>query len=135
MTTATTAVHGRILDALNTAGTLHAQPGPAHDLPVDAAGRVLQAAVLWPSPGRPQYTRAAGASSGRVDTVRITCVGATANDAIAAADKVEAAIGGRRFADRGGPLTFAYASDPETEPGADPTRVSLLVEYTATTKG
>lgn len=133
MTTAT-AAHGAILDALTASG-LYAVFGPADDLPTGGDGLIAQAAVLWPSPGLYQYTRTSGDSSGRGDAVTVICVGATVRDALAVADKVEAAIGGMRLSPKGGPLRQTVATRPAAEPNADPVRVSMAVEYTATTKG
>lgn len=129
----TTSVHALIKAALTAAG-IHAVDGPAHDLPT-VDGLVGQAAVLWPAPGQHTYARASGTRSGRADRVLITCVGATARDAIAVADKVEAAIGGMRLSSKGGTLRQTLATSPDAEPNADPRRVSLAVEYSAITKG
>ena len=139
-----TSVHTEIKAALNTAG-VYAVNGPADDLPsefettvdgfpVRIGGAVRQAAVLWPSPGFHTYTRVSGSSSGRVDRVLITCVGATTFDALAVADAVEAAIGGLRLSG-GDVLRQTLATQPSPEPNADPRRVSLAVEYTTITKG
>ena len=91
--------------------------------------------MLWPAPGRHTYARASGTRSGRADRVLITCVGATARDAIAVADKVEGAIGGMRLSSKGGTLRQTLATSPAAEPNADPRRVSLAVEYSTITKG
>ena len=132
MTTAT-GVHALIKAALVAAG-VNAVDGPATNLPTDG-GLIAQAAVLWPSAGLYAYTRAVGTSSGRADTVTITCVGATARDALAVADKVEAAIGGMVTSAKGGTLRQTAATAPAPEPNADPVRVSLSVEYSTITKG
>jgi hypothetical protein len=132
--TTTTSVHALIRAALVAAG-VNAVDGPATDLPADADGLVAQAAVLWPVPRLNAYTRANGESSGGTDRVVITCVGATVRDALAVADKVEAAIGGMRLSAKGGTLRQAVATSPVPEPNADPVRVSLAVEYTTITKG
>ena len=131
--TTTTAVHALIKAAL-VAGGVNAVDGPAHDLPTDG-GLIAQAAVLWPAPGLHQYARANGESSGRADKVTITCVGATVRDALAVADKVEAAIGGMRVSAKGGTLRQTAVTSPAPEPNADPVRVSLAVEYSTITKG
>lgn len=130
--TTTTAVHSLIKAALVAAG-VNAVDGPARDLPTDG-GLIAQAAVLWPFPGLHQYVRASGLSSGRVDKVTITCVGATVRDALAVADKVEAAIGGMQLSAKGGTLRQTAATSPAAEPNADPVRVSMAVEYAAITK-
>ena len=133
--TTLTSVHTAIRAALTGAG-VHAVVGPAGDLPTDPdTGLVGQAAVLWPTPGWNQYTRGCGLSSGRVDRVLITCVGASSLDALAVADAVEAAIGGMRISAKGGTLTQTMASQPVAEPNSDPRRVSLAVEYSTITKG
>lgn len=134
MTATTTSVHALIKAALVSAG-IAAVDGPADDLPAGPDGLLAQAAVLWPAPGLYQYQRASGTRSGRADRVVITCVGATARDALAVADKVEAAIGGMVLSAKGGTLRQTAASQPAPEPNADPVRVSLAVEYSTITKG
>lgn len=129
-----TSVHSAILAALQGAG-VYAVPGPADDLPVAADGRVAQAAVLWPAAPLHAYTRLVGESSGRRDRVTVICVGPTAFDALAVADKVEAAIGGMRTSPKGGTLQQTASTEPAAEPNADPVRVSMALEYTTTTKG
>ena len=130
-----TATHALVRDALLEAG-VHAVDGPADDLPVDPdTGLVGQAAVLWAHPGWHQYTRSSGTRSGREDRVTVICVGATRNDALAVADKVEAAVGGMRLSGRGGTLRQSVATQPVAEPNSDPRRVSLAVEYVVITKG
>ena len=131
--TTQTAVFGLVEAALSTAG-LYVVEGPAENLPKEG-GLIAQAVVLWPSPALHAYTRMTGTRSGRLDRVRATCVGATARDALAVADKVEAAIGGMRTSPNGGTLRQVLATDPVAEPNADPRRVSLYVEYSTTTKG
>lgn len=132
-----TSVHTEIKAALIAAG-VYAVDGPADDLPSDG-GVVRQAAVLWPSPGFHAYTRVSGSSSGRIDRVLITCVGATTFDALAVADAVEAAVGGLRLSGgdvlRQSLVTQSLVTQPISEPNADPRRVSLAVEYTTITKG
>lgn len=129
----TTSVHAQIRTALTNAG-VYAVDGPAEDLPT-SGGVVAQAAVLWPSAGLHTYTRSTGTRSGRADRVTITCVGATSYDALAVADKVEAAIGGLRLSAKGGTLRQEFVTQPVPEPNADPRRVSLAVEYSTITKG
>ena len=129
----TTGTHALIKAALTAAG-IHAADGPARDLPA-VDGLIGQAAVLWPAPGQHTYTRASGTRSGRADRVLITCVGATARDAIAVADRVEDAIGGLMLSAKGGTLRQTLATAPAAEPNADPVRVSLAVEYSTVTKG
>ena len=129
----TTSVHAANKAALIAAG-LNAVDGPAHDLPLEG-GVVAQAVVCWPAPRQNTYARMTGTRSGGADRARFTCVGATNDDALAVADKVEAAIGGTRASAKGGTWRQVLATDPVTEPNADPQRVSLYVEYTTTTKG
>ena len=128
----TTSVHALIKSALTAAG-VNAVYGPATNLPT-IGGVVAQSAVLWPSSRLNAYTRACGRSSGGTDRVVITCVGATTRDALAVADKVEAAIGGLVLSAKGSPLRQVAATQPVPEPNADPVRVSLAVEYTTITK-
>lgn len=129
----TTEVHTLIKTRLTNAG-INAVDGPAGNLTTED-GVIAQAAVLWPSPGLHQYVRASGARSGRSDRIKITCVGATTNDALEVADQVEAAIGAMRLPGKGGTLRQVLATDPAPEPKADPVRVSLAVEYSIITKG
>jgi hypothetical protein len=131
--TTTTSIHALIKAALVAAG-VNAVDGPANDLPTDG-GLIAQAAVLWPFPRAYAYTRANGTSSGGTDRVVIHCVGATSRDALAVADKVEAAIGGMVTSAKGGTLRQVAATQPVPEPNADPVRVSLGVEYVTITKG
>lgn len=130
--TSQSALHEAVRSALVSAG-VHAVYGPADDLPT-VDGLVGQAAVLWPSPGLHLRSRMNGSSASRGDRVTITCVGATALDALAAADAVEAAIGGMRVSVDGGVLTQTVATLATAEPNSDPRRVSLAVEYAITTK-
>lgn len=130
----TTSVHADIFDAIDAAG-VHVVYGPADDLPTGADGLVAQAAVLWPAPRLNLYTRMIGTRSGGADRVVVTCVGATARDALAVADKVEAAIGGMRLSAKGGTLRQTAVTSPVPEPNADPVRVSMAVEYSTITKG
>lgn len=132
--TSTTAVHAAIKAALEAAG-VSAIDGPAKTLPTDG-GLIAQTAVLWPAPRAHVYTRGSGDSSGGTDRVTILCIGATAFDALAVADAVEAAIGGMRISAKGGTLRqTGGAVDPAPEPNSDPVRVSLPVEYSVVTKG
>ena len=131
--TTQTAFFGLVEAAARAAG-LHVVAGPADDLPTEG-GLIAQAVVLWPSAGLHDYDRMCGTRSGRADRLRATCVGPTARDALAVADKLEAAIGGMRTSAKGGTLRQTFATDPVVEPNADPRRVSLYVEYSTTTKG
>lgn len=132
--TTTTSVHATIRAALVAAG-VHAVDGPATELPLDDDGLIAQAAVLWPGARLNQYTRATGTRSGGVDSLVAICVGATTRDALAVADRVEAAIGGLVTSPKGSPLRqTATSGRPVPEPNADPVRVSLGVEYTTVTK-
>lgn len=130
----TTSVHAAVEAALAGAG-VYAVYGPADALPTASDGLVEQAAVLWPRARFHGGIRASGDDSRGEDVITITCVGATARDALAVADKVHAAIGGLRVSDKGSPLTQTIATSPAPEPNADPVRVSLAVEYTTVTKG
>ncbi len=131
--TTSSSVHAAVRAALSAAG-LHAVDGPADSLPIEG-GMVAQAVVLWPGAPLYSYTRACGSSSGRTNRVMLTCVGATSLDALAVADRVEAAIGGMRVDAKGGTLRQVLATAPVPEPNTDPRRVSLAVEYSTITKG
>ena len=130
----TTSVHAAILAALTGAG-VHPVFGPVLDLPRASDGRVAPAAVVWPSARLNAYRRTSGGRSGGDDRVTVICVGPTAFDALAVADKVDAALGGLVLSNKGGPLAQTATTTPTPEPNADPVRVSLAVEYAATTKG
>jgi len=127
-------IHNAILTALQEAG-VYAVHGPADVLPTGADGRVGQAAVVWPSPRLNAYTRADGGRSGGMDRATVICVGATVLDAVAVADKVDAALGGLRLSDKGGTLRQTVATSPAAEPNANPVRVSMAIEYAVVTKG
>lgn len=130
----TTSVHELIKTAL-IAGGIAAMDGPAKNLPTKADGTIAQAAVLWPAPRLNTYTRQSGTRSGGTDSVTITCVGATTRDALAVADKVEAAIGGMVLSPKGNPLRQTLVTFPATEPNSNPVRISCAVEYSTITKG
>jgi len=130
----TTSVHALIKAALLDGGVA-AVDGPAKNLPTKADGTIAQAAVLWPSPRLNTYTRQSGTRSGGTDRVMVTCVGATTRDALAVADKVEAAIGGLVLPGKGAPLRQTLATVPAPEPNSNPVRVSCAVEYSTITKG
>lgn len=125
-------VHGEVKALLEAAG-VHVEWGPARNLPT-TQGLVGQAAVLWPAAPINDHGRMCGSRSARTDLVVVTCVGATSLDALAVADRVEAALGGVRLPS-GGLLRQAAASRPAAEPNSDPRRVSLGVEYSMITKG
>lgn len=129
-----TSRHALVKGWLTAAGVL-AVDGPAKNLPTAPSGLVVQVAVLYPSAPLHQRTRMTGTRSGRSDRVTIQCVGPTARDALAVADKVDAALDGKRLSEKGGPLAQTLATQPVPEPNADPVRVFLTVEYTAITKG
>lgn len=129
-----TSVHAAILAALSGAG-LYAVEGPADELPAGADGLVAQACVVYPH-RLSYYARMSGGSSGKGDVTTVHCVGATVRDALAVADKVDAALGGLMLSAKGGTLRQTGTSGPPVpEPNADPRRVSLAVEYSAITKG
>lgn len=112
--------------------------GPADSLPKDPTGRVAQCAVLWPTSGT-ETTRNAGGVHERTDTVRVVFVGPTVLDCLAAVQKGRAVLadahltasGAGGGAVREGGFTGA---DPTPEPGTDPVRVSLSVQFDAITK-
>lgn len=132
----TTSVHALIKAALVAEFDAdHAVDGPANDLPVGADGLIEQSVVIWPAPGLSRYSRAVGSSSGRDDRTRLSCVGATRFDALAALDRVEAAIGGMRTSAKGGTLRQVLVAEQGAEPNADPVRHLVYAEYTTTTKG
>lgn len=112
--------------------------GPADTLPKDPAGRVQQCAVLWPTTGT-ETTRNAGGVHERTDTVRVVFVGPTVLDCLAAVQKGRAVLADTHLAASGaggGMLREAgfTGADPVPEPGTDPVRVSLSVQFDVITK-
>lgn len=127
--------HREVLATLGTA--LPTFLGPAEKLPT-VDGRIAQCAVLWPTTGE-ERVRNAGGVHQRTDTVAAVFVGATSLDALAAVQKGRAALEGARLVASGaggGRVReggFVGAA-PTVEPGTDPVRVSLTVQFTAITK-
>lgn len=115
--------------------TLH---GPANELPTEG-GRVVQCAVVWPTPGV-ETTRADGvAAHARADTARVVFVGATTLDCLAAATRGRGALQGHRLVASGpggGRVREAgfQGGEPVVEPGTNPVRVSLSVQFDAVSK-
>ena len=135
-----TAVHNeakRRLEAVFTTPDA-VQFGPAEDLPT-SGGRVVQCAVLWPTTGV-ETARSDMRVHQRADAVRVVFVGSTVLDCLAAVQKGRTALQGRRLVASGrggggireGGFTGA---EPVPEPGTDPVRVSLTVQFDAVTKG
>lgn len=111
--------------------------GPAEKLPT-SGGRVVQCAVLWPTPGT-ETTRSNMAVHRRDDSLRVVFVGATVLDCLAAVDKGRRALQGARLAASGyggGPIWEGgfVGADPIPEPGTDPVRVSLSVQFDLVSK-
>lgn len=134
-----TAWHNEVKRILETAFTTpgSVQFGPAENLPANG-GRVVQCVVLWPTAGT-ESTRAAGPVHRRDDSVVAVFVGATVLDALAAVGKGRKALQGARLTASGpgggrvreGGFTGAQ---PVPEPGTDPVRVSLSVQFDAVSK-
>ena len=106
--------------------------GPADDLPT-SGGRVVQCAVLWPTAGT-ETTRAAGPAHRRDDSLRAVFVGPTVLDCLAAVDKGRRALQGARLVASGrggGPIGEGgfVGAEPIPEPGTDPVRLSLSVQF------
>lgn len=127
-----TTFYNQVLDQLNTA--LPSFIGPAHDLPT-RDGSVDQCAVLWPTPGSPATRADAHGPHQRTETFTVLCIGATALDSLAAADKARTALtgwvpapGSRPTAETGVPVA------PATEPGTDPIRITTTLQFTTITK-
>lgn len=131
-----TAWHNEVRDTLNSA--LPTFYGPADQLPTNG-GRVAQCCVLWPTAGTLQ-TRSSGGAHQRTDSVVAVFVGTTVLDALAAVGKGRKALEGSRLVASGpgggrvreGGFTGAQ---PTPEPGMDPVRVSLSIQFDAITKG
>jgi hypothetical protein len=132
--TTTTSIQALIKAAITSAG-VNAVDGPATDLPADYDGLVAQAAVLWPDARLNRSARMSGGSSSGEDGTVVICVGATANDALAVADKVHGALDGLVLSAKGSPLRQTARTRVAPEPNADPVRVSCAVEYSTITKG
>lgn len=111
--------------------------GPAEVLPT-VGGKVRQCAVLWPSTGVEATRADSTAVYQRRDTLRVVCVGQTVLDALAAAQKTRQALHGVRLtaSGRGGGRIreAGFTGDPVPEPGTDPVRVSLTLQFEAHTK-
>lgn len=108
--------------------------GPAPSLPT-SGGKVAQCAVLWATPGEPGHRADAVSTADRRDSFTIICVGATALDSLAAADKVRAALTGRVLHPGASPLReVGVAATPAAEPGTDPVRVSTTLSFTTISK-
>ena len=130
-----TAWHNEVRNVLNAA--LPTQFGPAEDLPTDG-GKVAQCCVLWPTTGTTQ-ARSNGVVHQRNDSVIAVFVGPTVLDALAAVGKGRKALEGSRLVASGpgggrvreGGFTGAQ---PTPEPGTDPVRVSLSIQFDAITK-
>ena len=106
--------------------------GPAEDLPT-SGGRVVQCVVLWPTAGT-ETTRSNMVAHRRDDSFRAVFVGATVLDCLAAVDKGRRALQGARLVASGpggGPVWEGgfVGADPVPEPGTDPVRVSLSVQF------
>lgn len=131
-----TAWHNEVRQTLNAA--LPTQFGPADTLPTED-GSVVQCAVLWPTTGA-LARRANGGTHQRTDSVLAVFVGPTVLDCLAAVGKGRKALEGARLVTSGngggrvveGGFTGAQ---PTPEPGTDPVRVSLTVQFDSITKG
>ena len=112
--------------------------GPTDELPT-MGGRVVQCAVVWPTPGV-ETTRADGvAAHARTDTARVVFVGATTLDCLAAVTRGREALQGHRLVASGpggGRIREAgfQGGEPVVEPGTNPVRVSLSVQFDAVSK-
>lgn len=126
------------VDPSNPTASRAVQFGPADTLPTNG-GRVVQCCVLWPSTGTLQSRNGAPVHQ-RTDSVTAVFVGATVLDALAAVGKGRKALEGARLTASGkgggrvreGGFTGAQ---PTPEPGTDPVRVSLSIQFDAVTKG
>ncbi|WP_053916999.1 hypothetical protein [Brachybacterium sp. SW0106-09] len=130
-----TAWHNEVQRTLN--GALPTQFGPADTLPTEG-GSVAQCCVLWPTTGTEQ-SRNGSPVHQRTDSVLAVFVGATVLDALAAVGKGRKALEGARLTAstrnggrvREGGFTGAQ---PIPEPGTDPVRVSLSIQFDAISK-
>lgn len=106
--------------------------GPAEDLPT-SGGRIVQCVVLWPTAGT-ETTRSNMVAHRRDDSFRAVFVGATVLDCLAAVEKGRRALQGARLVASGpggGQIREGgfVGADPVPEPGTDPVRVSLSVQF------
>lgn len=130
-----TAWHNEVKNVLGAA--LPTFFGPAVDLPAEG-GKVAQCAVLWPTTGLEQ-SRNGSPVHRRDDSVVVVFVAATVLDALAAVGKGRKALQGARLVSSGrgggqvreGGFTGAQ---PVPEPGTDPVRVSLSIQFDAISK-
>lgn len=127
-----TSFYTSVMDRLNT--RLPSFYGPAPSLPT-SGGKVAQCAVLWPTPGSPATRADAHGPHQRTETFTVLCIGATALDSLAAADKARTALtgwvpapGSRPTAETGVPVA------PAAEPGTDPIRITTTLQFTTITK-
>jgi len=131
-----TAWHEEVRRALD--AVLPAQYGPADSLPTEG-GSVQPCAVLWPTAGTLQ-SRSSGGPHQRTDSVAVVFVAGTVLECLAAVGKGRKALEGARLiaSGRGGGAVreggFTGAT-PIAEPGTDPVRVSLSIQFDAITKG
>lgn len=113
---------------------LPAQMGPASSLPTQG-GKVAQSAVLWPTAGTMRHRANAGQGADRVETFTVICLGPSALDALAAADKVRAALTGLVLRPGASPMReTGVPTSPAAEPNTDPVRVSLSLQFTTISK-
>lgn len=113
------------------------QFGPADDLPANG-GKVAQCVVLWPTAGTEQ-ARFNDVVHQRNDSVLAVFVGPTVLDCLAAVGKGRKALQGSRLTASGpggGRVREGGFSgaQPVPEPGTDPVRVSLSIQFDAITK-
>ena len=130
-----TAWHTEVQRTLDAA--LPTQFGPADTLPLEE-GSVAQCCVLWPTTGTEQSRNGAPVHQ-RTDSVIAVFVGATVLDALAAVGKGRRALEGARLtaSGRGGGRVREggfTGAQPTPEPGTDPVRVSLSVQFDAISK-
>lgn len=131
-----TAFYTELTKTLNT--SLPAFMAPVETLPALPSGKVAQCAVIWATPGTGRMRANHRDVHERAEQFNIVCVGATALDALAAADKVRHAITGRVLTAQG--KGMAVSEDlftpppPAIEPGTNPVRVTTTLQFRATTK-
>lgn len=130
-----TGFYTQIRDALSE--YLPAFIGPAESLPL-TGGKVAQCAVIWGTPGVSVMRSDSRAVIQRDESFTVVCVGATSLDALAAADKVRRALTGQVLPVQGKGMSIREdgftAPPPAVEPGTNPVRVSLTIQFRANTK-
>lgn len=102
--------------------------GPADQLPTTGAG-VTQCAVLWFTTGEERPRADQRGRHYRLETFRVIAVGRNQLECLAAVEKIRRALTGARLFDARIQETGLTNTEPATEPGTDPVRISTTLTY------